>query len=237
MPRIIEIELVRENRLFQAYFGFSSESCILLYELKTQFLSNYELDILQKLQHINRIHKYIQGRYITKLTLAKYYGETDLKSIIIKTGIFNQPLINHPKINQMMVSISHTSNLSACLVSSSEHPMALDIETIHLNNKSNIKSQLTENEIELISTRGEESHILYTILWTVKEAISKVLGTGLTVPLTIFEIEKIEKIDTYFQCTFINFGQFKTRSYIWQDKVFSFVLPQKTQLIFKEFVF
>lgn len=71
-----------------------------------------------------------------------------------------------------------------------------------------------------------------TLLWTAKEALSKVLRTGLMTPFEIFEISKIEINDNYTMCYYKNFTQYKAISFTVYKYMCSMVYPLKTRIKF-----
>jgi phosphopantetheinyl transferase len=155
-------------------------------------------------------------------------AEEDLTQITIKWGVFNQPLLIYPEKNPPKFSLSHTRAHSACLVFPQEHPMGIDIESYTHNDYKSVESLLTEKEKLLGSgIRGNIAEF-YIQLWTIKEALSKTLQTGLMVPVEIYEIAEIHNFGSYYISTFKNFLQYKAISFRWKGNICSIVLPEKT---------
>ena len=72
-------------------------------------------------------------------------------------------------------SISHTKNISVCVISDKE--IGVDIEYLRYNELV-MKRMFNEKEIDLIkSSKNKEE--MFTIIWTIKESYSKLLGLGL----------------------------------------------------------
>lgn len=91
-------------------------------------------------------------------------------------------------------SISHSENLVACsiCISKDQKPLiGIDCETIYKKDPMTIAERFfTENEIEII-TASEDKAKAFTRLWTKKEAYLKLLGKGLSVPLSSFDVESL----------------------------------------------
>lgn len=91
-------------------------------------------------------------------------------------------------------SISHSENLVACSVciSKEQKPMiGIDCETIYKKDPMPIAERFfTKNEIETIAASDDKAKA-FTKLWTKKEAYLKLLGKGLSVPLSSFDAESL----------------------------------------------
>ncbi|MDN5215437.1 4'-phosphopantetheinyl transferase superfamily protein [Fulvivirgaceae bacterium BMA12] len=188
-----------------------------------------------ELKHFDTYHyearkkSFLSGRYLAKSVLSHFLHEPDLRKIVIRSGIFNQPLLNYPMPNPPGFSISHSASFTSCLVFPREHPMAIDIESYNSEATEAIASQLTEKEKTLYRSMGLREDIFMLELWTIKEALSKVLTTGLTAPMHIYEIGEVYKKGQFHYSTFKNFAQYKAISFNWKRNICSFVLPLKTK--------
>jgi len=197
------------------------------YEL-VSCLSEPELEDFNTISYEKRRRDFLAGRFIAKQVLSAYLQEKDLTKIIIKNGIFNQPLLEYPTANPPRFSLSHTHTHSVCLAFPQAHPMGIDMETIRYDSVESIASELTEREKCLDVCLRENTGEFYLQLWTIKEALSKVLQTGLTVPLEIYEVAEMRRFGKYYESIFKNFMQYKAFSFKWKGNICSIVLPQKT---------
>lgn len=225
---VLPISLTRENWKGKAYIGlFNGDDQQLPFP--HAYLHKSELEKYVQIKLEQRKQSFIAGRLVAKQTLSYLFKENDLTKIAIKPGIFNQPLIDYHN-NQLKykISLSHSSDQSICLVFPEEHPMGIDMETVRKNSGMDIASQLTSYEKSLWQNDAMDIDTFYVLLWTIKEALSKVLHTGLTVPLEIYEIEHIAKKRNFYISTFKNFGQYKVISFRKGSNVYSFALPLKT---------
>lgn len=224
------VSLFREEGHLQAWLGFSNVPATDLHHTKEEFLHEKEIALLKEMPAARRQRSFLHGRYIAKKTLMPYLHEPDARRILIKPGVFQQPIIEYPAFNLPVLSIAHADSLAACLVFPQEHPMGIDIELISASAKEHITSQLTASEIELFAIGREDESSFYTRLWTIKEALSKVMRTGLMTPLVIFEIDSIEYYNTHSVSFFKNFSQYKAISFLRRGNVCSIVLPKYTKI-------
>ena len=227
-PGYINIPLERKNWTSTAYLGvLGTRGCRQL-EME-KFLHTSEQEVLNRFRYGPRQRSFLSGRYVAKKVLSKFLGEPDLTKIIIKPGIFNQPLLNYAIPDPPGFSISHSLSYTSCLVFPQEHPMGIDIETSPNNAAESIAPQLTDREKKMIKYTRLGEDVFYVKLWTIKEALSKVLTTGLTAPMNIYEIAEIHQDGQFYFSTFKNFSQYKAITFALRGNICSFVLPQKTK--------
>jgi phosphopantetheinyl transferase len=168
---------------------------------------------------------------MAKSVVAAYLGQANMAKIEIESGVFNQPLVKYVGWDIPGVSLSHSDEWSVALSFPSGHPMALDIERLDAQKLKVIESQMTKYEIDSLNESGIDKSKGYCQIWTMKEALSKVLGCGLTTPFSVFEIANphFQKSGNS-QCHFKNFGQYKCHSWIINGYALSIVLPKKTEI-------
>lgn len=228
---IDELNLMRPDAVFKAVLCCCFLSRVQDYENIVQYLHPEEHGFYARLQFEKRIKSYLMGRFVAKQAVAAFIGEEDLRSIFIQSGIFTQPVVVSNKHN-VQVSISHCDNFGAALAFPEAHPMALDIEKINPDKRAVLESQITEAERELLCTCSPSYDIGLTLLWTAKEALSKVLKTGLTTPFGLFEISSAEWHNTHTECHYKNFAQYKSVSFTVGNYVCSLIHPVKTEIHF-----
>nr|WP_275901639.1 4'-phosphopantetheinyl transferase superfamily protein [Paenibacillus sp. SYP-B3998] len=153
-----------------------------------------------------------------------------MASICIDQGIFYQPIVIYPASSNTQVSITHGGGLAAALAFSERFPLAIDIEKI-LIKKEFFMSQFTDPEITLIQSLSFANDTAFTVLWTVKEALSKTLKTGLMAPLSIYEVNHMEVKDGVLYSSFANFMQYSAASLIFDTYVCSIVYPKRMPLV------
>ncbi len=201
-----------------------------------QYLHSREADYYRRLQFEKRIHSYLIGRFVAKNAVSALTGKKDLADILIQPSIFSQPIVVTDTGN-IRVSITHCDGCGAALAFPEFCPLGIDLEKVNFNKRDVLEKQMTEFEKEAVRKLPIAYDTGLMILWTAKEALSKVLMTGLTVPFEILEISKIEIHDLYYICFFKNFPQYKTRSLILDCHVCSLIYPVNTELYFDIYSF
>lgn len=225
-----ELILTRPEQVFKA------NSCFCFYPLWEHYegiiahLHPDERKYYESLRFEKRMRSFLIGRYAAKRAVAALTGETDLTKILVQSGIFTQPIVTLPGHQNIQVSISHCDHWGIALAFPEVHPLGVDIEKIHLDKNEVLEKQMTPIEIELIKTQPDSYETMLTVLWTAKEALSKVIKTGLMTPMKVYEINKMEYQDHSFMSYYKNFGQYKTISFKIGDYVCAIVHPMKTEL-------
>ncbi|MDY0409868.1 4'-phosphopantetheinyl transferase family protein [Virgibacillus soli] len=142
-----------------------------------------------------------------------------------------QPIVKADEVNNIHVSITHNQDFGVAIAFPEEHPMGIDIEDVNDKNLFPLKEQMTKAEWN-VYRKLNLSEIQYaTMLWTAKEALSKVFKTGLMTPFFIYEIANIRQTEwsTYIS-NFVNFPQYKAISYLHQRSVLTIVCPKNTEI-------
>lgn len=224
------IMLQRAEENLQAVLCFCSFPAFLPFDDLAEALHPREEAYYKELVVEKRRRNYLIGRYAAKQAVAAFVREKDLRRIAIQPGVFNQPVVRHGTQCNVQVSISHCDDFGAALAFSEIHPMAIDIERINTDKNSVLETHVTGKEQEIIRAFSCSYEEKLTLLWTVKESLSKILKTGLTAPFHIFEISKIEKNCDHAVCYFENFAQYKALSFNLGNYVCSLVSPKKTEM-------
>lgn len=200
-----------------------------LKEDPTSFLHPTEETRYRGLSHPRRQHSYLLGRYCAKQAIMACHNNINERKIAIQAGVFDQPVVVSGPHPSFQVSISHTDSLGTALAFPEIHPMAIDVETICPSKREAIKSQLTLTEQKLGAFLQYDEATQLTLLWTVKEALSKALRCGLTVPFEILEVDTLRKEKKDFVIsTFKNFKQYHALSFCLGESVCSIVHPLST---------
>ena len=196
------------------------------------FLGPGEREYFSTLKFVRRRQSYLLGRYAAKMAVAHQVGEIDLRAIEILRGVFEQPIVHCVRSVGWCVSISHADTLAAALAFPAGHPMGIDLEGIDSTRYETILSQLSEKERKWVQAANREDTLqLATALWTAKEALSKVLCTGLMSPVQIYNLSEFTRINQgHYEGTFRNFGQYKTMTWFAASHAMSIVLPKQSTL-------
>jgi 4'-phosphopantetheinyl transferase len=149
--------------------------------------------------------------------------------------VFNQPIVRCARQEPPAVTISHAGEFAVAIAHDHGHVMGVDVERTTSVDHALLETILTAAEQRLLAQVPNKAADLLTGAWTIKEALSKALRCGLTVPLRLLELGRVDvAADGSLQSEFVNFTQFKCRTWIRGGHVLSIALPRKTVLGFDE---
>lgn len=233
LPRAVSWPLTiqrSEAQLSAALAIVFDDQYLVLNELAGELLGPTEFAYFSTLRFGRRRQGYLLGRYAAKLALRDLLQESDFRIIEIARGVFDQPIVLFAQKQGWGVTISHTDSLAVALAFPTGHPMGIDAERIDSTRFETIVSQLSEREIEWVETANAESKPeLATALWTSKEALSKILCTGLMSPIQIYSLAEFNFIRSgTWEGLFQNFGQYKAMASIGSSYALSIVLPRRS---------
>jgi len=226
---IDKLRAIRPDGIFNAALcccHFSSKG---EYEGVIQHLHIQESDYYHTLKFEKRIRSYLLGRFVAKQAVSVLTGEERLTNFYIQSGIFTQPIVVSDQKN-IQVSITHCDDFGAAIAFPEAHPMGIDIEMVNPSKTDVLTSQMTGAEEKIIRSSTLPYEIGCTLLWTAKEALSKIFKTGLTTPFELFEISKMEIYDKYITCYYKNFAQYKVISFTIADYMCSIAHPLRSEL-------
>lgn len=222
--------------------GFTSNIYVGHFE-DTQMLEEYPIWHLEErkrfetYQFPERRKSYIMGRYAAKKAIVKAVNDSSifLEEIWISEGIFHFPVVVNPKVQNLRVSISHSGSYAAAIAFPEQHPMAIDIEMLdRFRDKEKIeaiRTQMTSHDLSLLEVYPQQTNEILGLLWTAKEALSKVLMTGLMTSFTLYEINSINYNSSYFISSFTHFPQYKAITFFVHNSVIcTIVIPKKSSL-------
>ncbi|MDR0625555.1 MAG: 4'-phosphopantetheinyl transferase superfamily protein [Holosporales bacterium] len=185
------------------------------------FLSKQELAMLEQFGSEQAKSAFLLGRYSAKtaiLLARQTLGGEDgpvceeevkrlaksglMPNIYIENGIFGQPIIRFlPKLTGTVmsevifpfdVSIAHSCHdsaaIGASIVFDKAFPIGVDIENISRTPSKFLAEKITDDEIE----NFQDKELGRLVAWGFKEALSKVLKTGITLPLYFFHMSPIK---------------------------------------------
>ena len=105
--------------------------------------------------------------------LREVYGITEKP--IFEYGEHGKPsIIGHPDIH---FNLSHCKEAAICAIS--DHPIGVDVEVVRRYNESLARHVMNDEEMETI-LQSEHPEVMFTRLWTMKEAVVKRSGRGIT---------------------------------------------------------
>ena len=220
------IALHRKEITYHAGYGLVCGGPLLSLR-KEAVLHPEEIAYFNDLKYDRRKHSYLLGRASAKIALSSL-SKQPLNSILIDKGVFDFPIVRSVAYQNTQVSISHCDDIGVALAFPEHHPMAVDIERIKTDTGGAIRQQLTPHEIALAANCSLATAQGHTLLWTVKESLSKVLRTGLMIDPKALQIEASIKDGLVWRSTFTHCGQYRAVSQIYENYVMSIVLPERT---------
>ena len=162
------------------------------------YISNdsYESSYLQNLmtmpneiQQKNLKFKRIQDKYLHlagKLLLRKGLNVLNSRYSLkdIKYNEYSRPFF----FDTIDFNISHSDKIVVCAIGENVK-IGIDIEKIRTIDFHNYKSVLTLNEFKRVNLSNNK-HSTFFQIWTVKESISKAIGSGMYLPFKNIEVEE-----------------------------------------------
>lgn len=165
-------------------------------------LSASERKRYSAIKHPDAKKNFLLGRYSAKKAFcALSKTDSEMKNVDVVNGIFGNPILSSSKYD---VSISHTKAGSECvgaaIVFDRIFSFGIDVESIKpekIEILRKVSPEIVQDNIEKL-----------TAAWCVKEALSKALRIGFTIPFEALKIEKMDEFNNKFMCQFSNFRQY-----------------------------
>lgn len=199
-----------------------------------QLLHEKELAYYRSLQFDRRKKSFMLGRYAAKTAIYELVGNERHSHVLIDWGVLNQPIVIHPTQKNIHISLTHCDDLGGAIAFPEFIPMGLDIERIDAKRLRTLGIQMTERERDLVPESLLPHITMLTLLWTAKESLSKILKTGLTIPLQLLEIGEITPCGKGFISRYRNFPQYDAVSFVFDYYVCSITYPRQQEFPFKE---
>jgi phosphopantetheinyl transferase (holo-ACP synthase) len=178
-----------------------------------------------------RKKSYLYGRYSLKSLVCQCIGQTQFNKILIRNGIFHQPVIVNTELRNKQGSISHCNSCAASLLYDELLILGIDIEDVGRDFVKALNANITEHEERLIRGFHADRNLISGIMWTAKEALSKCIKTGFSLSLNILQIEEIKLQGRYYVTTYKNFVQYKTLTMITGNYYISITLPKLIDIV------
>lgn len=218
----LPITVTREGALIPVSMAVSSLSLSALQVQLSRFLHPEERAVSRGAGQ----HHYLLGRHAAKLAAVDFTGVAGA-NIRIHPGVFGQPVLSCPGYGNLQVSITHSGGSAMAVVFPEAHPMAIDIELL---DGDRFLPPLTPAEELLVASLPYTTEEQTYLLWTAREALSKVLRTGLTTDLELFNVKSLAINGSFLVAEFQHFMQYKAISWRAGNIACSLVLPQRSQV-------
>ena len=226
------LNLSRQEKRVPSYlaFSFAPDYPFLVHDLRS-FLHPNEISYFRRLEFPLRRTSFLLGRHAAKKALAAFLQEPDPTQIEICTGTFCQPVVKYSSLETPELTIAHCHDAAVAIAFQTGHPIGVDLECIESNRSQVLEGQFTAVELQRLKLLQERNEDAYYFLWTAKEALSKAIKCGLTVPFEILEVKEIVQTGRHaYISSFKNFSQYQAYSWIEYQHVLSVVLPKNTRL-------
>ena len=132
-------------------------------------------------------HRFVAGRARLRSLLGEHLG-LDPRALVFLQNAFGKPrLADHPS---MHFSLSHSGD-QAVLAVSDQREIGIDIERVRpLDHLDLARRYFHPNEVSAIEgvRPPDEQLLAFFRIWTLKEAIVKAIGKGLSIPLDTFDV-------------------------------------------------
>jgi len=202
------------------------------------FLNKAEAAQLGGFQFAAKRQGFLLGRLAAKRALGALLQEPDLRRIEIRSGVYGQPLVQHPQAGSAAVTVSHSHGLAVALAFPAEYPMGVDLETVSAVSARTIIGELEASAPEQawLATASVDDATACCVLWTAREALGKALGIGLNCPLGILSLTEIRAIgevtcgEGTWVGRYLNFPQCQCLSQANGDRVLSLAMPGEAEL-------
>lgn len=143
--------------------------------LRAEF-SAAELSLMESHRHPARRASWVAGRLAARRAVRSWclrHNEITSTIQILRRDSGAPHVAEHPNLH---VSISHAGNLAAAVVC--DHPLGIDLEQLEERPDSLVRFFFSSCEQNWIRQIPSNTSIRCNLLWTRKEAVSKLLGKG-----------------------------------------------------------
>ena len=192
------------------------------------YFSNFEIERYNSITNEKRKKEYLYTRMACKHALEMLIPHCDYKKLEIAYGVFQQPIVTGKQKNNLQISVSNSYDYIAAFAYDGELPSGINIEKIYSGSEQIIEYFLTNHEKKLIA---HEKEIIYTVFWTAKEALSKVLRAGLAVSMYLFEIERYYFDGTCYRGEYCNFPDYEFISTKADDCIYTVTVPKESAVV------
>lgn len=140
-------------------------------------LSTQEIERYQRFRFDKDRHSYLVAHALLRYALSKY-AALPASRWQFDIGEHGKPALQSPVLPDLYFNLTHTEDLSACVISSGRR-CGIDAENIQRKNKliAVAGRMFAEEELAQLDEKDIDRQFYY--FWTLREAYLKALGTGL----------------------------------------------------------
>jgi len=228
-PILKKIAFTNERKIHQITLSIIQFSN--LFNNAEAILHPSEIEQLNTYRYQKRRESYMYGRISGKMAISEHQN-IPFHDFYITNGIFSHPVAEGKNIANCQVSLTHTDTASAAIAFNQAHPMGIDLEYICSDNADVVMNSFTPNEKELC-----RNEIYALAIWSAKEAVSKAIKLGLTIPLHFLEVSSISEINGIYTLNFSHFSQFRVTCCQVKDNIMAIAYPSALKLDMNTFPF
>lgn len=231
MRQAIPVTLSRTDRLDRAAFAWAVRSQFeALAADAATILHPRELTTFRGLEVDRRRRSYLLGRAVAKHALRACRPDAVPSAIDIAPGVFQFPVVQPSFADPLGVSLTHSDRLACALAFPEGHPLGIDAEDLSTDRSTVMQSQMVPDELARAGAAWPDVSCHAAVLWTAKEALSKVLRCGLTCPFPLLAVTALSRDGAVLTGEFANFTQYKFQTWLGDRTVISIVLPRHTTM-------
>ncbi|HLZ87938.1 MAG TPA: 4'-phosphopantetheinyl transferase superfamily protein [Puia sp.] len=187
-------------------------------------LTREEIKIAEKYTG-SRYSEFVHSRYITKRAVQQLMGDVPMDKIQLLKGVFEQPILEIAGSGAGYdASVAHKDDIAASLIFPRYHPAGIDIDVTVPRNSNTLNRLITEHEQQVCRGDSEKKMVIYTA----KEALSKIIRCGLTVPVHFLEVNDLQKEEIFYCGVFTNFCQYRFMSFAGDEYIITMVFPRNS---------
>lgn len=227
------LEIARETSRHRAALCLSRAPWGGLQAHAAEFLHADEQRQLQVAGVPKRQADYLRGRYCAKLALVAREAGLVARDTCVASGVFGQPVVCGDAARgrpHAQVSIAHSADWAAAVACDEVHPMAIDLEALDPRHAETLRGEVTAEERAAFAPANLGEPRSLTLIWAAREALAKVLRTGLMTPLHLYEVGRVEAAAEAVTCEYRHFGQYKCCAGFVHDLAIAIALPRKSAL-------
>jgi 4'-phosphopantetheinyl transferase len=225
----VELAFNFESSTYRAVLASAhSAEVTLADEPLATLLHTNEAWYMRSLRSDRRRESYLLGRAAAKRAICVQTRVADPASIEIVAGVFGQPVVRHTT-GCIDVSITHTDAIGLAVAFPAEHPLGIDVETVSKVMMRSVADHIDDAERSLLVGLGWGDDVGLAMLWSAKEALSKILRCGLAVPLRVLAVSGAEPAGSRsVVVTFENFTQYSCHISALGESVLALAVPRRS---------
>ena len=228
--KVEKIELIYDKYECELVVSISRLADFHIQESMPDFLNINEEKYYSGLHHERKKKSYLLGRHAAKVAVKAALNLENLKDAEISNGIFEQPVIRCKKNISSQISLSHCDNIGIAIVFPDTLIVGVDIEKVNIQRYHLLRKLISDSEKSILLEESESNIKMLTVMWSVKEALSKCIKTGFTIPMSFFEIKNLSHKNEVFTGHFIHFIQYQYVAFEQDNYVIAIVYPSQMQM-------